>query len=601
MRNQTMIGAVLVFVLLVTSVGGAAAQGDQNGSVDVDGVTRSYTLYVPSTYDSAQPAPLVIALHPFGWSGKAMEIITGFDAMADEQGFIVAYPDVFELGWDDGLDDLGWPTRLPSSDDVGFIAVLIDHLLAEYAIDPAQVYVTGWGDGGSMAYRLACEIPDRFAGVVVVNALIWDYQIDLCPEQPAAPVSILTLLGTENVDYPAGGRTESDKGADGKTIVVRALDVYHGSLWWANRNGCEPVEPDLDNMFTEYVYEGCDGGVSVAVRFLEGVGAMWPRVGDYALNQFGVDATRLVTDAFFGALDDASLQTYPAESTDRFGGSPRGYVLYVPPSYDPAQPTPVVMALHGRPGTAAGMAYLLDLNRVAAEQGFIAVYPDGSLVVPGQRGREWNYTRDAPGYDAYRVDDVAFLNTVIDDLDVDLNIDRQRLYATGFSNGGFMTQRLACDAAGTFAAFAEVGSGLFPYFVDVCEDKPPVPILIMHGTKDDSVPWEGSSVGENVLFYSIPDTFIFWALHDGCDPKDIDYTAIPPQNPAPQTTAHRYLLDSCADGTQVLYYVIEGGGHYLPGVPERLSPDVAALINTDIHAGEVIWEFFSQFTLPERD
>lgn len=590
-------GLALVLGLAgMVSVGGVSAQESQVGVLVHDGLERTYTLYVPSSYDGETAVPLVVALHPFASSGKALEAITGFDQQAEAGGFMVVYPDVYDLGWDDGLRDTGWPSRLPRTDDLGFIAALIDELAANYAIDPAQVYLAGWGDGGAMAYSLACHMPERFAGVAVVNTMPWDYHLDACPEEPTAPVSLLMLLGTENVDYPRRGRTETLSNEDG-TLTLRALDSFRAAQWWAMRNNCDLIEPELGDRFTEYVYdEGCEGGVTVSIRFLEGVSNTWPRDGDYTLNQVGLDATEIVMAFFFDELDDSLFEAHPAPEMVQYGDSPRGYILYVPPSYDPAEPMPLVVALHGRPGTAAGIAYLYDLNRVAAEHGFMALYPEGNLVIPGQRGREWNYTRGAPNYEMFTVDDVDFIGTMIDDLALDLNIDRQRLYITGFSNGGFMTQRLACEAADTYAAFAAVGSALFPHFIDVCESQPEAPILLMHGTLDKSIPWDGFVANGHVIAYSVPDTVIFWAMHNGCDPQAIEYTAIPQQDPAAPTSVHRYLMDACAAGTQVDYYVIEGGGHNLPGVVDRLEEDIAGTVNTDIHVSEVIWDFFSQFS-----
>ncbi|MBN2305478.1 MAG: hypothetical protein JXQ72_13415, partial [Anaerolineae bacterium] len=609
MRKNPVIGGILPVLLLaaalavaaVGGVSGAAAQGGGSSefrTLDHDGLTRSYTLYVPSSYDGETAAPLLVVLHPFASSSRAMEIVTGFDDVAEAQGALVVYPDVADLGWDEGMRDTGWPSGLARTDDTGFIAALVDHLAADYAIDESQVFLAGWGDGGTMAHRLACEQPERYAGIASYGGQPWDYHTDLCPDNPGASVSVLMLVGTEDVNYPVQGRTETTETADG-TVVVRALDVYHAALWWANRNHCDRIEPEVGNLFTDYVYEGCDGGATVRIHLLPGVGGIvWPRVGEHTLNQFGVDATDIIAEFFFGELDDSQLASHALDD-QTYGPNPRGYMLYVPPSYDPAEPMPLVLALHGRPGTATGTAYLYDLNRVAAEEGFIAVYPEGQLVVAGERGREWNYTRGTPGYQTGEVDDVAFLDTVIDDIALSVNVDRQRVYVTGFSNGGFMTQRLACEAAGTYAAFAEVGSALFPHFITVCEDQPPVPILIMHGTADASIPWEGLVIRDQVLHYSVPDTMIFWAIHDKCEPNAVDYSVIPPQDPAPTTSVHRYLFTECAPGTEVLYYVIEGGGHNLPGLPDRLEPEIASQVNTDIHASKVIWEFLSQFTLPD--
>jgi poly(3-hydroxybutyrate) depolymerase len=371
---------------------------------------------------------------------------------------------------------------------VGFIAALIDHLQETYAID--SVYLTGFGHGGSMAYRLACEIPGRLAKVAVVGALPWDYQTAGCGES-SAPVSILMLNGSEDdYYYPViGDRKLTRNSANSLLSVEEAL------TFWAAHNGCDldaALTDPADQAFT--VYESCADNSTVAAYTLPEVGHNWLRAGDYHLNQYGVSTTDYVGRYFFDDFDSwANLFVQPEPAWTIYFGQPRSYIVYVPPSYDPAQPAPLVVALHGRPHNGAGFAYLLDLNRVAADNGFIAVYPDGFQ-------EEWNYVRDiTPGYEDWGVDDVEFLSFLIDDLSQDLNIDRTRLYATGFSNGGFMTQRLACEPDTPFAAFGVFGATLYPEFEELCSSAPLRPILLMHGTFDRSIPWEGTVYGDVVV------------------------------------------------------------------------------------------------------
>ena len=593
------ITAVLVVGLSV--LWGTATVAAQGGDTQVETLTqgdleRQYTVYVPASYDGESAVPLVVALHSFASSGQAMAALTGFNAMAEERGFLVVYPEAADLMWAHGVSNIGWLSRLALGDDVAFITALLDTLAEQYNIDPARVYLTGQAGGGEMALRLACTVPERFARVATVGTAVWNYHTEVCPAEQAAPVQLLMLLGEEDVDNPPRGLSDEEKTVDGETVTVQAFNAYQSGLVWAGRNGCDTADADRMNIYGDQLYDDCEGEGSVALHVLAGVGNTWPRLGDYVLNDFGIDATQIVTGFFFDEFDASVLENaHPAPASEQFGGAPRGFVLYVPPTYDPDQPTPMVVALHGRPGTAAGMAYMMDLNRVAAEEDFIALYPEGTLVAAGQRGREWNYTRGAPGYEIYDVDDVEFLSVLIDDLAQNLNIDRQRIYATGFSNGGFMTQRLACSAGDTFAAFAEIGSALFPNFIQDCSGQPPVPMLLMHGTADLSVPWEGSSYDGTVIHYSVPDTAIFWATHNECDPQSADYEIIPPGDEI--TTVYHYWFDDCAPGAPLHYYVIEGGGHNLPGVPQRLSDEIARQVNTDIHAGEVVWDFFQQFEL----
>ena len=247
-------------------------------------------------------------------------------------------------------------------------------------------------------------------------------------------------------------------------------------------------------------------------------------------------------------------------------------------------------ALHGRPDTGAGIAYLFDMNRVAREENFIAIYPDGLEY-------EWNYVLGFRGFPNTGVDDVAFLSTLVDDLAVDLSIDRDRVYIAGFSNGGFMTQRVACEDPAPYAGFATIGATLFPGFVNLCEGATPRPMLIMHGTRDVSIPWQGVQQGDMLLAWSVLDTVSFWLSHNGCAQSVAEQETLPSQATAPTTFVHRYTFEDCPPDAEVQLYAIEGGGHNLPGVPDRLTPRIAGRVNMDLHAAEAVWAFFAQHAL----
>lgn len=573
-----------ISLVLPSGVQTGAAQGTYS-TMTIDGLERTYSVTVPASYDATAPVPLVIALHPFASSGKAMQAITGLDAAAETHGFIVAYPDSFDLAWDDGRLAA---FKLDQADDVQFISTLIDQLASDYRIGP--VFLTGFGWGGSMAYRLACALPDRFAGLAVVNGWMGDWHSAVCDSASGDPLPVLILHGGDNRSNPVEGQTlESEDEA--REILPAATTA----AFWAEWNGCDLDAARTAEEPATTLYDACAAGAPVELVVLHGVGNNWPRTGAYVLNQFGADATTLVAEFFAsGALPALDHDTSAAEVYD---GMARSYTLYVPPAYDPARPTPLIMALHGRPGTAAGLAYLFDLNRVAAGHDFIVVYPDGIPVTGDSVGREWNYARGAVGYDDPGIDDVAFLSTLVDDLARDLNIDQSRLYVTGFSNGGFMTQRVACEAGDRWAGFASIGATVYPILEGLCSGKPPVPMLIMHGTDDVSVPWAGTTYMGQTIALSAPETAIFWAMQDGCDPQQIESVEIPPSSSA--TQVFRYRFTDCIDRSEVLYYVIEGGGHNIPGVPDRLDPEIAGSVNTDIHAGEEIWTFFERHALSQ--
>jgi polyhydroxybutyrate depolymerase len=136
---------------------------------------RTFTVYVPASFDKSVQMPAIIALHGRGTTGKGMMIITrkGFNRLADKDGFLVVYPDGIELNWNDGRKDEETNDRAhrENIDDVGFLSALIDIMIAEYNTDPQRIYITGISNGAMMAYRLACELSQRIAAIALLTGI----------------------------------------------------------------------------------------------------------------------------------------------------------------------------------------------------------------------------------------------------------------------------------------------------------------------------------------------------------------------------------------------------------------------------------------------
>jgi polyhydroxybutyrate depolymerase len=197
--------------------------------------------------------------------------------------------------------------------------------------------------------------------------------------------------------------------------------------------------------------------------------------------------------------------------------------------------------------------------------------------------------------------DVQVLKTLTEDLGVDFNIDRHRMYVAGFSNGGFMTLRMTCSASDTFAGFAEVAAALYIEMNDVCRRSSPAPLLIMHGTGDDAVRYEGVSIpnpqgGEPLrITLSVMETVSFFVRRNNCSFAGAQ-TQYPERGRSPGTHVIRFEPRDCA--APLSFYLINGGGHTWPG-EEQLPVDSFGPTNMDIRASEVIWDFFSRQTLPD--
>lgn len=552
-----------------------------------DGIERTFFVHIPSDYDAAASNSLLIALHPGSSSGLAMAALTGFDQIADKEGYIVVYPNSAESTWNTGTSDD------TSADDVGFIKALIDRMVLDYNIDAAQAFLTGFHDGGLMAYRLACEIPDRFASVAIVGPLMFASQRDACPSTVAAPVNMLILHGSDDYVYQTDTYTRKPLFSDDEFVILGVDDTL---AVWTDRNNCglETVDSvnDLSNI---RLYSACDQGTRVALYTLEGGKMNWPRTGAYKLNTFGVDASRMVTRFFQAADDWAVPQQKPEEEA-------RTYIVYVPSFYDQENPAPLVLALHGRFGTAAGTARRTDMNAIAEEEGFIVVYPEGLLTYGAETTQDtgWNYIQSIPGYLQNGPNDVAFLHDLIDDLSVDLNIDQQRVYVFGISNGGFMVHNLACNDPKRYAAFADVIGSAPDNLGAICQHTVPIPMLIMHGTLDDNVLWDGRKEtfqGQEIYTtYPILSVVSFWAGHNGCDGDQSTMVDLPQKGLSPGTSVRILTLDACTLDASVILYGILGGGHNWPGSAANVDEAVQNRINMDINPGEVLWEFFSEYT-----
>lgn len=270
------------------------------------------------------------------------------------------------------------------------------------------------------------------------------------------------------------------------------------------------------------------------------------------------------------------------------GGVSRSYLLYIPSAYEQEKPLPLLVVLHGRPGNAQRMADLTAFNSRAEKHGFVVVYPEGI-------GKHWNYLHGISGSREHP-DDSDFLLKVINMITGDYSIDESRVYVTGISNGGFMTQRLACYAVDRFAAFASVAAGGYGAMPVECGNDTSVNILYIHGTADEKVPWKGLAVEDGngnwqLVTMSITDSLKFWSSRNHCG-TEVTAREIPPAGQSPGTRVKVLGATECSAGAEVVLYAIVGGGHNWPGVPGFIPPPVAGRVNMDIHASDVVWSFF---------
>lgn len=261
-------------------------------------------------------------------------------------------------------------------------------------------------------------------------------------------------------------------------------------------------------------------------------------------------------------------------------GQDRRYLVHLPPAYDGSEPLPVVLVFHGLTQSVESVRAMTGFDALADEQNFITVYPEGFL-----------HTWEIDSTDYLEVDDLAFVNAVLDRLEGELAVDTSRVYATGFSMGGHMTNRLACEMADRIAAFGPVAGVMSARLYRECRPSRPVPILMIHGTDDRRVPYERAY--QEVM--GVPETLDFWVKHDGCDPTPLVEDL--PDAAEDGTRVSRVTFSGCEGGAQVVLYTIEGGGHTWPG-GAPLGEQTMGLASEDIVASAVLWAFFQQYRLP---
>lgn len=260
------------------------------------------------------------------------------------------------------------------------------------------------------------------------------------------------------------------------------------------------------------------------------------------------------------------------------GGLMRKYRIYVPTAYDGTQPWPLVLNLHGYTSNSLEQLFYSNFQPIADTAHFLMVLPDGTEDFNGDPF--WN-----AGFGA-AVDDVGFLNALIDSVSAAYNVDAQRVYSTGMSNGGYMSYTLACELSNRIAAIASVtGSMTLTQYLS-CVPSRPIPVMQIHGTADPTVPYAG-----NALTQGIEDVVAFWVNHNQC-PVPATMTPVPNINLADGCTAERYDYAPGNDGARVVFYKVIGGGHTWPG-----SGFIIGVTNQDFNASLEIWRFFAQYTL----
>ncbi len=257
----------------------------------------------------------------------------------------------------------------------------------------------------------------------------------------------------------------------------------------------------------------------------------------------------------------------------------RTYTLHVPPG----DPVGLVLSLHGGGGTGIGQRGLTGFDTVADAHNLVVVYPDGY-------DKSWADGRGAAPADRRHVDDVGFLVALAAKLQGDYKIAPGHVFVTGMSNGGFMSNRLACDRADVFAAIAPVAGTLGVGVA--CNPSRPVSVWEAHGTADPLVPFNGGKVrGRGGVSHAVSVNSMMdkWRSVDGCqgDPSAQELPSV-----GDGTVVHRSDSTACAASTEVVFYRIDNGGHTWPAGRQYLPKAIIGRTTRALDGSEAIAQFF---------
>ncbi len=273
------------------------------------------------------------------------------------------------------------------------------------------------------------------------------------------------------------------------------------------------------------------------------------------------------------------------EFTVGTGRSARPYLVHLPRGYDPAVAAPLVFAFHGGGGNMTYMANdaIYGLQSAADKYGFIVAFPNGYSRVGGKLAT-WNAGKCCGAARDTGSDDIGYVRLILADLEKRYNVDKARVFATGMSNGGMISYRIACEMAGTFKAIAAVAG---TDNTTSCNPAQPISIMHIHAQNDDHVLFNGG-MGPGAQrpdavteFRSVPDTIQGWVVKNRCNAT--------PQRVLQKPGAYCDIYTGCLNNTQVKLCVTEDGAHSWPGGGEsRGKATSKALV-----ANDEIWNFFS--------
>lgn len=343
--------------------------------------------------------------------------------------------------------------------------------------------------------------------------------------------------------------------------------------------------------------------------------------------------------AVAGLLSAPIVRAQDPQQRVTVDGIDRTFVVHLPNGYDSKKKYPMVLLLHGTGQNAIDMTRLTRFDAAADKYGVVAVYPNsygvrwdigvvveqpnfaprprrgygrrGGYGYPGSYPGSGPYPGGGPGGDPQgggrqgrngqatrgQANDLAFFDQMLDKLTHEYPVDTSRIFATGYSDGGFMAFRLGCSMSGRIAAIAPVAATMPKEMQTWCHPSRAVPLVMLNGTADTVIHYYGGNVkGMDFPALSAEKTAQTWAELDRCTAKPTHTTLQPHDKHGMKTRVDTY--DDCRDGAEVVLYNIDGGGNTWPGGDQFMPEKEVGKMSMDVDADEVIWKFFSAHPIP---
>ncbi len=278
-----------------------------------------------------------------------------------------------------------------------------------------------------------------------------------------------------------------------------------------------------------------------------------------------------------------ALSSYSQYDSIPYGGNNRTFLVHLPTGYTGNTNLPLVIAMHGGFGSGPQLENQSQLSVKSDNEGFIVVYPEGVKSPLGIR--TWNAGWCCGYASNSNVDDVGFINALLDTLINNYAIDTNKVYATGMSNGGFMSYRLACELSERIAAIAPVAASMT---MTSCNPQRPMPIISFHSYLDTNIPYNGGVGSGFSNHYSPPQDSVLnaWASMNGC--LILNDTII-------DNSQYTHInWNNCNCNAEIQQYITQDGGHSWPGGNQSPGGDP---VSNYINATDLMWPFFQQFSL----